>query len=84
MNQTVSDETLHAFVDGELDVAESEKLIARMRENEALAQRVCNLRSLKSMVQLAYAVPPHAGSTQRPWKAGGRPARCFSAARMPA
>jgi len=64
MNQTVSDETLHAFVDGELDVAESEKLIARMRENEALAQRVCNLRSLKSMVQLAYAVPPHAGSTQ--------------------
>jgi hypothetical protein len=64
MNQAVSDETLHAFVDGELDVAESEKLIAGMRENEALAQRVCNLRSLKSMVQLAYAVPPHAGSAK--------------------
>lgn len=64
MNQSVSDETLHAFVDGELDVAESEKLIAGMRENEALAQRVCNLRSLKSMVQLAYALPPHAGSAK--------------------
>lgn len=64
MNQSISDETLHAFVDGELDVAESEKLIARMRENEALAQRVCNLRSLKSMVQLAYALPPHAGGAQ--------------------
>jgi intracellular sulfur oxidation DsrE/DsrF family protein len=35
-----------------------------MRENEALAQRVCKLRSLKSMVQLAYAVPPHAGGPQ--------------------
>ncbi len=64
MNQTVSDETLHAFVDGELDLAESEKLIAAMRGNEALAQRVCNLRSLKSMVQLAYALPPHAGSAK--------------------
>jgi intracellular sulfur oxidation DsrE/DsrF family protein len=58
MNTAVSDEILHAFIDGELDVAESETLIARMREDEALSQRVCLLRSLRSMVRLAYAEPP--------------------------
>ena len=62
MNSVISDETLHAFVDGELDVAESEALIARMRDEKELAQRVCALRSLKSMVQLAYAEPPVAES----------------------
>lgn len=58
MNTAVSDEILHAFVDGELDVAESEKLIARMQEDKALSERVCVLRSLRSMVRLAYAQPP--------------------------
>lgn len=58
MNPVVSDESLHAFVDGELDVAESETLIARMREDRELAQRVCTLRSLQTMVRLAYAEPP--------------------------
>lgn len=58
MNPVVSDEILHAFIDGELDVAESEKLIARIREDAELAQRVCALRSLRSMVRLAYAEPP--------------------------
>lgn len=61
MNIDVSDETLHAFVDGELDVAESETLIARMRDDQELAQRVCALRSLQSMVRLAYAEPPVVG-----------------------
>ncbi len=61
MNPVVSDEILHAYIDGELDVAESEKLIARMREDTELAQRVCALRSLRSMVRLAYAEPPLAG-----------------------
>jgi len=58
MNTEVSDEILHAFIDGELDVAESEKLMARMQDDKALAQRVCALRSLRSMVRLAYAEPP--------------------------
>ena len=61
MNPVVSEETLHAFIDGELDVAESELLIARMRGDKILAQRVCTLRSLQSMVRLAYAEPPVAG-----------------------
>ncbi len=66
MSPVVSDETLNAFVDGELDVAESEKLIASTREDKELTQRVCALRSLQSMVRLAYAEPPVA--------AGRRPA----------
>jgi len=58
MSPVISDEILHAFVDGELDVDDSEKLIARMREDVELTQRVCTLRSLQSMVRLAYAEPP--------------------------
>lgn len=57
MNSVVSDEMLHAFIDGELDVSESEALMARMREDKELAQRVCSLRSLQSMVRLAYVEP---------------------------
>ncbi len=67
MNPVVSDETLHAFVDGELDVAESETIIARIRDDKELAQRVCALRTLQSMVRLAYAEPPvAAGRELRP------------------
>ena len=65
MNPVVSDETLHAFVDGELDVAESETLISRIRDDKELAQRVCALRSLQSMVRLAYAEPPIASGRER-------------------
>jgi intracellular sulfur oxidation DsrE/DsrF family protein len=61
MNPVISDETLNAFVDGEFDLAESEALFAQMREDKDLAQRVCSLRSLQSMVRLAYAEPPVAG-----------------------
>lgn len=65
MNPVISDEILHAYIDGELDVAESEKLIARLREDTELAQRVCALRSLRSMVRLAYAEPPLASRQAR-------------------
>lgn len=77
MNHVVSDEMLHALVDGELDVAESEKLIARMREDMVLAQRVCALRGLKSAVRLAYAEPPAvAGRASRGTRRLQRAQRC--------
>lgn len=66
MRPVVSDETLHAFVDGELAVDEREALIARMREDADLAQRICSLRSLKSMVQLGYARLPAAADRAHP------------------
>jgi intracellular sulfur oxidation DsrE/DsrF family protein len=71
MNPEISDETLHAFVDGELDAAESERLIARMRDDAALSRRVGTLRSLKTMLHVAYADPPVAAArgtrVARPW-----------------
>lgn len=60
MNPAVSDEMLHAFIDGELDVAESEAMMARVREDGELARRVCALRNLRDMVRLAYLDPPAA------------------------
>lgn len=58
MNSMVSDETLNAFVDGELDLTEREALTARMHSDAELARRVCAARSLRDMVKLAYAEPP--------------------------
>lgn len=76
MNAAVSDETLHAFIDGELDVAECEQLLARMRDDEALSRRACALRSLKSMVRLAYAKPPAVAHTARAMPKQRRVQRC--------
>lgn len=73
MKSFVSDESLNAFIDGEFDVAESESLIARMRDDPDLAQRVGTLRSLQSMVRLAYAEPP----VSRGWVAPAAPRRQF-------
>lgn len=61
MNPIVSDETLYAFVDGELDVAEREAFTARMQSDADLAQRVCVARTQRDMVRLAYAEPPVSG-----------------------
>lgn len=58
----VSDDTLHAFVDGELDLADREALLARMQTDPELAQRVCAVRRLRDMVRLAYAAPPAASA----------------------
>ena len=73
MKSFVSDESLNAFIDGEFDVAESESLIARMRDDPDLAQRVGTLRSLQSMVRLAYSEPPVA----RGWSGRSAPRRQF-------
>lgn len=73
MKPFVSDESLNAFIDGEFDVAESESLIARMREDPDLAHRVGTLRTLQSMVKLAYSEPP----VHRGWVASTVPPRQF-------
>lgn len=58
MTREIPDETLHAFVDGELAAEESERLIARLRDDASLAARVCELRNLQSMLRAAYTEPP--------------------------
>ncbi len=76
MNAFVSDETLHAYVDGELDQAEREALAVRIQGDPELAQRVCALRSLKDMLKLAYAEPPAPQRRDVARAQGGRLQRC--------
>lgn len=52
--EEISDEMLHALIDGELEQNEAEQLYTRIGADEILANRLCVLRSMKDMVRLAY------------------------------
>lgn len=72
MKQQISDEQLSAFIDGELDAADREHVLAAVAVDAGLAQRACALRLVKEQVRHAYAEPPAALSRQRParpWRA---------------
>lgn len=57
--QEFSDERLNAFVDGELDAAEREEILAAVPADAALGHRLCELRATKDLVRHAYSpVPP--------------------------
>jgi intracellular sulfur oxidation DsrE/DsrF family protein len=71
MNRPVSDETLHAFVDGELDLVEREALLVRIQSEPELAHRVCAVRGVRDMLKLAYAEPPMAGAGGTRVQGGG-------------
>lgn len=58
MRDEVSDEILHAYVDGELDLADREALMLRIQQEPELARRVCAIRGLSDMMRLAYVEPP--------------------------
>lgn len=53
-----SDETLNAFLDGELSEDQRAEVLAAMAEDQPLSERVCRLRSVKERVQLAFQEPP--------------------------
>jgi uncharacterized protein len=57
-NQNISDEFLNAFVDNEPESDEKSEIFDTIGQDEALKNRVCELRSLKEMVQYAYQQPP--------------------------
>ncbi|MBI5108954.1 MAG: hypothetical protein HZA62_09410 [Rhodocyclales bacterium] len=72
MKTEISDAELNAFVDGELDSADRERVLAAVAVDGELAQRVCALRLLKEQLRHAYAEPPAAsrrGVAPRPWRA---------------
>jgi hypothetical protein len=52
---TISDETLMAFVDGELDEPAQAAVESAIREEPEVAERVAQHRALRQRVQLAYA-----------------------------
>jgi len=55
----ISDELLNAFVDGQLDAKEKEQIFAQIAKDPVLNKRVCELRSCRELVQLAFQnVPP--------------------------
>jgi hypothetical protein len=61
-----SDELLNALVDGELGPADAEPLLARLRADAALRERVGQLQLQKSLVRHAYAgLAPAAGVLPR-------------------
>lgn len=62
MNQDnhFSDEFLNAFVDDQLTPEEKSLAYARLHQDPALSQRICELRKIRDLVRLSYANPPAA------------------------
>jgi intracellular sulfur oxidation DsrE/DsrF family protein len=54
-DQPVSDEYLHAFLDGELAAGEREQALGRLERDEDFKRRLCEARGLKEQVKGAYA-----------------------------
>jgi intracellular sulfur oxidation DsrE/DsrF family protein len=57
-DQDISDEFLNSFVDNQLDSAEKTQAFDSISRNDALKNRVCELRGLKVVIQHAYSLPP--------------------------
>ncbi|BAN35741.1 transmembrane anti-sigma factor [Sulfuricella denitrificans skB26] len=60
-DQGVSDEFLNAFVDDQLDGAEKSQAFDAIEHDDALKERVCELRGLKERMRHAYEHPPAPG-----------------------
>lgn len=69
--QNISDEFLNSYIDNELESDERNEVFDSINRDEALKARLCELRSLKEMVQLAYPeLPAQTNSLvkiKRPW-----------------
>ena len=70
-SQHISDELLNSFIDGELAPHETGDMFITIGRDDALKERVCELRGLKEMVMHAYHLPPanriSPSKSQRPW-----------------
>ena len=58
-----SDEYLNSFIDNELTAREKSRLYQHSNEDEALNRRICELRKMHELVQLAYKHPPAAAKS---------------------
>ncbi len=70
-NENWDDATLSAYIDGELDAARQNAVLAAMEHNKALSERICRLRRTKDLMRTGYgsAVPPQREQPGRktPW-----------------
>lgn len=64
-NNSFSDEHLNAFVDGQLDGAEANRVFEALNRNPELSLKVSELRKLKELVQYAYNTPAKGRGTAR-------------------
>lgn len=68
MKMPITDETLNAFVDQQLTPGEMGEVFEAVRQDAELAQRICGVRQLKSMVKHAYdGIEPNRPAQ---WRAG--------------
>ena len=65
-----SDEYLNAFVDDELTPEEREQVYARLSQDDALKQQVCQTRHISDLVSLAYKQLPQPAPGLHTAKAG--------------
>ncbi|HQS57679.1 MAG: hypothetical protein B7Y56_08590 [Gallionellales bacterium 35-53-114] len=68
-DQNISDEYLNSFVDNQLESAEKIRAYEFIKKDDTLKDRVCELSSLKEMMQHVYSCPPTRGrrSTNQPY-----------------
>jgi hypothetical protein len=52
------EESLHAFVDGQMDVKAHAAFVERTQADKTLMEKVCSLRRVRDAVRAAYAQPP--------------------------
>jgi len=72
----VSDEMLNAFVDGQLVTEEKEQLYVSLAKDDDMKKTVCELRSCKDLVQMAYQqLPESSGGSSDGGIPGGNGAR---------
>lgn len=57
-DNNISDEFLNSFVDNQLDATEKMQAYETIRQDDKLKAQVCELRSLKDLIQQSYAQPP--------------------------
>jgi len=60
MKPKISQEQLNAFIDGELDLVEKDRLFVALEKDPEIAHQLCALRAVKEMVSHGYAEPPPA------------------------
>jgi uncharacterized protein len=66
----ISNELLNAYLDNELDSYERAEIMAALEQDKALAGRLCELRNIKELTQLAYSSPGNGQANSRRWRFG--------------
>ncbi len=62
----ISDETLNAFIDGELDAAGKSEVFEALGNDRELSQQACELRRLGELLRHAYDKPPNIEQYRKP------------------